>query len=332
MGNIRRGLKSGMVIGATSCFASMALAGVQFNTAADVKAITDVETALATQTDMNKLIGYYAPDAYVQDIIAPGLYHGRKQIHESFAKQFEAVKSMKGAIQDLNIVSDGKMACAAVRVSFDSEMKDGSKLAMSVRQLDVYKKIGTKWQIIMQQTSVPMDPATGMAVMNAQLPVRGPMKWSGNLFPSPAVDAVKAKEDLRHWVVNSSPIVDVDEMIKVLGPDKDALLFDLTTPGEYRGTAEIRAAYAPSMNQLKSAKIQLGDFVSESDGIFGAQQDTQSLRIVGKDDSVKVISFRETDCFHRINGKWVSFFESLSWPVDPKTGKSVITDPNAKFD
>jgi ketosteroid isomerase-like protein len=332
---MRRRIKGGIAIGAAGFLGLTALAaqaGVPFNDPADVKAINDIETALATQTDMDVLIDYYAPDAFVEDIIAPGLYRGRKQIHDSFAKQFEPVKAMKGAVQDINILSDGKLACAAVRVAFDTEMKDGSKLAMSVRQLDVYKRIGGKWQIIQEQTSVPMDSKTGMAVMNATLPVRGSMPWSDNPFPGPAMNPEKAKAELKHWVVTGSPIVDVDQMVALLGPDKEALLYDLTTPGEYRGAAEVRAAYYPSMSQLASAKIQLLDFVADSDGVFGAQTDTQNLQIVGKDGSVKVISFRETDCYHRIDGQWKSFFESLSFPVDSKTGKAVTTDPKAKFD
>jgi ketosteroid isomerase-like protein len=308
--------------------AATAAAGMPFNDPADVKAITAIEDALATQTDMKGLIGYYAPAAYVQDLMAPGIYRGRKQIEDAFAKQLAAVKALKSDVQDINILSDGKLACAALRVVFTMSMKDGSTLVAGTRQLDAFKKIDGKWEIEEEQISVPLDPKTGMAEMNAKLPVRGAISWD-NPLPGPAVDPAKAKADLKQWVVTGSPIVDVDQMVALLGPGDAALLYDLTYPGEYRGQKEIRDAYAPMMSTLASARIQLGDFADDSDGVMGFQIDTQSLELKGKDGSTKIVSFRESDCFHVVDGKWKSFFEMLSFPVDPKTGKSITADPKA---
>jgi hypothetical protein len=39
------------------------------------------------------------------------------------------------------------------------------------------------------------------------------------------------------------------------------------------------------------------------------------------------ITLRESDCMHRIGGKWYSFFEMNSFPMDPETGKSIMIDP-----
>ncbi len=44
-----------------------------FNSPTDVAAIKAIETTLGTETNMDKLIGYYADDATVLDIYAPGI-------------------------------------------------------------------------------------------------------------------------------------------------------------------------------------------------------------------------------------------------------------------
>lgn len=308
-----------------------AQAAASYNTSADVTAITTIETTLDNATDMKGLIGYYAPDALVLDMTEPGIYQGRKQIDAAFTKQFAGVASIKPALQDMNIASDGRFACVAQRVSFHTVMKDGSTFDLSQRQLDALKKIDGKWQIIQEQISVPSDPKTGMAVTNAGLKVRGQAPWSATLFDGPATTPAKADAEIRDWVVTNSPIVDVDKMVQVLGPGGLVVMYDLTTPGEYRGQAEIRTAYAPLMNSLTSAKVQLLKFVVDSDGVFAAQADTQNLQINFKNGTSKVITYRESDCYHRVGGQWKSFAESLSFPFDPKTGKSITDDAAARF-
>lgn len=310
---------------------TVAHAAVSYNDPADVTAIKTIETALDTGTDMKGVIGYYAPNALVLDMIAPGIYQGRKQIDAAFTKQFAPVASVKPALQDMNIASDGKFACVAQRVSFHTVMKDGKAFDLSQRQLDALKKIDGKWQIIQEQISVPSDPKTGMAVTNGTLPVRGDAPWSADLFSGPATTPAKADAEIRNWVVTNSPIVDVDKMVQVLGPGDLIVMYDLTTPGEYRGQKEIRTAYAPLMNSLTSAKVQLLKFVVDSDGIFAAQADTQNLQINFKNGMSKVITYRESDCYHRVDGQWKSFAESLSFPFDPKTGKSINDASAASF-
>lgn len=306
-------------------------AATPFNDPTDVQAINAIEHALATQTSMKGLIGYYAPDALVEDIMAPGLYQGRAQIRDAFDRQFVPVKSMKADIQDINIASDGTFACAALRVNVDMAMKNGTALDVSTRQLDAFKRIGGRWQIVQEQISVPMDPKTGMAVMDGRLPARGAIDWSEAMFPGPATTPARARAEIRRWVVDGSPIVDIDRMVTLYGPGNEALLYDLTTPGEYRGRGEIHDAYAPMMGTLASAAMHLGRFVADSDGQFGIQIDTQDLRITAKDGTSKIVSFRQSDCMHRVGGTWRTFFEMLSFPVDPRTGRSVARDPAASF-
>ncbi len=68
---------------------SPAAVGATFNqTGRDVDAITAIEKQLAKLNTMKDLIQYYAPDALVYDLYAPGVYRGTRQIYDGFEQQF----------------------------------------------------------------------------------------------------------------------------------------------------------------------------------------------------------------------------------------------------
>ncbi len=47
------------------------------------------------------------------------------------------------------------------------------------------------------------------------------------------------------------------------------------------------------------------------------------------DGSTKYISLRQNDCMRRVGGKWTSFFEMISFPVDQQSGKAILANPTA---
>jgi ketosteroid isomerase-like protein len=307
-----------------------ARAAPAFNAPADVKSLTAIETALATQTDMSKLIGDYAPKAVVADIAAPP-YHGRAAINAAFTQQLATLKSMHTDMGALSIASDGTLACVALTPTFTMVLKSGANLTVTTRQLDAFRKIHGAWQIEQEQISVPMDPKTGLAAMNAPVAQSAAMPWNADLVAGPATTPAKAKAEIRAWVVDGSPIVDIDKMVALFAPADQALLYDLTTPGQYRGVKAIHDDYAPLLVTLSGAKDQLLDFTVDSDGKLAVQIDTQNLQIIPKSGPTKIISFRQSDCLTYQGGKWLSFAEMLSFPADYKTGKSITVDPAASF-
>src|SRR5271168_4386461 len=125
---------------ATSAAALLTAAaiGADLNRPADVDAITAIEGQLAKLNTMKELIQYYAPDAIVYDAYAPGVFRGTKRIFNGFEQQFALGQSFTGAIPDMNILSDGKFACAAMQMQFDYTLKNGTKGAITMRQLDAF--------------------------------------------------------------------------------------------------------------------------------------------------------------------------------------------------
>ncbi|MDB6062821.1 MAG: hypothetical protein JWM78_2924 [Verrucomicrobiaceae bacterium] len=319
-----------LIVGAVACASiSFANAASTFNAPADVKAIHTIEDDLATQKSMKDLIKYYAPDAVVLDIFAPGIYKGTDQIYKGFEEQMGPMQTMKSDMPDINVATNGTFACAAMTLHFDSTMKDGKKVEVTIRQLDAFKKIDGKWLIVQQHISMPTDTKTGMAVMNGPLPVRGPIKWADNAIPASTQSPADAKADIRKFMDVGALSTSIEQLMAYYGPGDDILIYDTYFPGELRGRKEINDYYAAMMGSYSSIKVKMPEFVADSDGAFGIQIDTQDMELKMKDGSTKYISLRQSDCMRRVNNKWYSFFEMISYPVDMKTGKSIVENPTA---
>ena len=322
-----------LVAGAAALLAAAASAtAADFNKPADIAAITGIEGQLAKLNTMKELIRYYAPDAVVYDAYAPGVFRGTKRIFDGFEQQFALGQSFTGAIPDMNVVSDGKFACAAMQVHFDFTLKNGTKGSITMRQLDAFKKIGGKWLIVQQHISFPMDPKTGMGLLDSPMPIRGALAWNRNSFTGPAVALPQAKKEVRSWLDAGVLSRNLDELMSYYGPTDDIIVYDmLSPPGEFRGMKEVRDGFAPVMN-FTDPQVKLLDFVVDSDGVFAVQIDAQDITITRKDGTKSNFLLRQSDCMRRMDGKWYSVFEAISVPVDGKTGKSVTKASAITFD
>jgi ketosteroid isomerase-like protein len=324
MHNLGKSARQALAAGAAALVTAVAAgAGVDFNKPADIDAITGVEAQLAKLNTMKELIQYYAPQAVVYDAYAPGVFRGTKQIFDGFEQQFAQGQSFTGAIPDMNILSDGKFGCAAMQVHFDYTLKNGTKGSITMRQLDAFKKIGGKWLIVQQHISFPMDPKTGLGLLDSPMPIRGALAWNRKSFDGPAVAPEQAKKEVRSWLDVGVLSRNLDELMSYYGPTDDIIVYDmLYPPGEFRGMKEVREGFAPVMNYT-DPKVKMLDFVVESDGVFAVQIDAQDITVTHKDGTQSNFLLRQSDCMRRMDGKWYSVFEAISVPVDPKTGKSV---------
>lgn len=294
-----------------------------FNAPADVAEISSLETALATETSMDKLIGYYAPHAIVLDIYAPGIYKGRDQIYAGLAPQMAAVKTMTHKMAEMNIASDGNFACAAMQIEFDIVLKDGKTLSLSVRQLDAFRKIGSDWKIVQQHISLPIDGKTGMAVLDGPVKARGAITWSKMPLPGPASTPDAAKAAIREWMDIGGASTSLDMLMGYYGPGDDILVYDSYYPSNLRGLKEVRAYYAAIMGSYTDIKLSMPTFVADSDGLFGIQIDTQQITLKMKDGSTRKMALRQSDCMRKSGDNWYSFLEHISVAIDSKTGKGV---------
>ncbi len=312
-----------------SCLAMLASCAnvekpITFNAPADLAAIKLIETTMATETHMDKLIGYYADDATVLDIYAPGIYKGRDQIYAGFATQMAAIQSITHRVAEMSVTTNGNFACAASQIEFDAVFNDGKKMSLSVRQLDAFKKIGNEWKIVQQHISLPIDPKSGAAIVDGPVNARGEIAWSKDPLPGPASTPEEAKAAIRTWMDVGGASTSLDMLMGYYGPGDDILVYD-SFASNLRSMKEVRAHYAAIMNSYTDIKLEMPNFVVDSDGVFGVQLDIQRITLTMKDGSTQKLALRQSDCMRKSGDKWYSFLEHLSFAVDPKTGQGVVS-------
>jgi ketosteroid isomerase-like protein len=304
-----------------------AVVALPFNDPKDVQSITAIEEYIATQTDPSLVMKHYADDAVVADIFTPGVYKGKVGILAAFSAQMKSVQAMKHEIRGLNIASNGNFACAASTIRFDATTQDGKSMALTVRELDAFKKINGEWQIVQQHISLPVDMKTGTAVMNGDMAARGLIKWGETPFAD-STTSEQAKKDLAQWLEIGTHVENAAQLMEYYDPEGDPVLYDIFYPGELRGRKEIGDFYEKSFT-YSSVDMKFPTMIVDSDGSFGIHFSEQDMRLHNQDGSTQFISLRQSDCLRREGDKWVSFFEMLSVPVNPADGKAVMANPGA---
>jgi ketosteroid isomerase-like protein len=311
------------VASATASFAQSARQPV-FNAPADVAAIRQVEETLTTEIDIDKVLPLYADDAVVLDLFSPGVFQGKAQIRAGFAPQMAPVRSMARTTPEITVATDGQFGCAASQIAYDTVMKDGSTFKMNLRELDALKKIDGQWRVVQQHISFPVDPATMMAQTSAPIQPRV-LTWSAYPLAPISTTPARGKAEIREYLEVGGASVGLEKLMKYYGPGDDTLLYDAFSPKALIGRKEIADFYTPMMNSYTAIKLAMPLFTADTDGSFGIQIDTQHLTLTMKDGSSRNLALRQSDCMRRVGGKWYSFMEMISYPVDAKTMKAQIT-------
>ncbi|WP_371433277.1 nuclear transport factor 2 family protein [Novosphingobium sp.] len=295
-----------------------------FNAKADVEAIKKVEEILATEIDIDKVMPLYADNAVVLDLFSPGIFQGKAQIRAGFAPQLAAIRSISRTTPEMTVATNGTFGCAASQVAYQTEMKDGTKFAMNVRVLDALKKINGKWQVVQQHMSFPVDPATMSGQTSAPIQPRT-LVWSAHPLAPVSTTPARAKAQIREYMDVGGASVGLEKLMNYYGPTDDTLLYDAFSPKALIGKKEIADFYGPIMGSYHGISLTMPLFAVDSDGSFGVQIDTQHLTLNMNDGTKRNVALRQSDCMRRVGGKWYSFMEMISYPVDAKTLKAQMT-------
>jgi ketosteroid isomerase-like protein len=314
-----------LLAGVTPATQAATQAASIWNKPADVQAITAVENTMASATDAQQLIQHFAPNATVLDAFAPGIHEGKDQILKALTQKLAPIKTIDHKITEINIATDGKFACSAAQIHYDYALKDGATQSAEFRQLDAFKKVQGKWQLIHQQISQPVDFKTTAVVANSTLPVRGSIKWIDTSFGDTAIAPAAAIDEIKDWTERALRVTGIGPAMHFYGPGDDVLLYGEFYPGNIRGLTEIESFYGPIMNSYTSIDVKNPVFAADSDGLLGAQIDTQVLKLHMNDGSKRDIAIRQSDCLRRVNGQWHTFLEMVSFPIDRSNGKAVMT-------
>lgn len=292
-----------------------------FNANNDVAVIRQVEEALATELDIDKVMLHYADHAVVIDLYSPDVFQGKTEIRAGFAPQLAAIRSVKKSTPELTIATNGRFACAASQTAFETLMKDGTTTKMNVRVLDAFKKMGGKWRVVQRHLSFPVDPGTFVAQREAPIQPRT-LTWSAQPLAPASTTEEMANAEIKEFMDVGGASVGLEKLLTYYGPGDDTLLYDAFSPKAVIGKKEIADFYAPIMDSYHGISLTMPMFAVDSDGSFGVQIDTQKLTLNLKDGTTRNVALRQSDCMRRVGGKWYSFLEMISYPIDAQTMKA----------
>jgi ketosteroid isomerase-like protein len=137
--------------------------------ALEIRQLLDRWTAAFEAKNLEGVMAYYAPgdrlDSY--DIVPPLQYKGAAAYRKDYADFFA---QFKGPIhieeRDVDIEADANVAFAHGLERLTGTMSNGTPVDMWMRWTSGYRKIGGRWYALHDHVSVPVDLATGKAVMN----------------------------------------------------------------------------------------------------------------------------------------------------------------------
>lgn len=118
--------------------------------------------------------------------------------------------------------------------------------------------------------------------------------------------------------------VDPAKLAAFYAPGATPVLYEGIAPGVYRGNAAIVQAYAAQMVGLKSLKAEVIELTIDTSGDLGTAFAVLRVTAGTADGQSRTATFRETDIFRRINGRWLIVHQHTSYPVDAQSGKALF--------
>jgi ketosteroid isomerase-like protein len=145
----------------------MAVEEHKTNDEAEIKRVIERGVEGIRAKDLDGIVSMYAPDLVAFDIVPPLQYVGA----DTYRKHWEAALSLFPGpvdyeIADLSITVGDDVAFAHSFNRLIGTMNNGQKFGNWLRWTACFRKINGKWLIAHMQASVPVDLATGKAVLD----------------------------------------------------------------------------------------------------------------------------------------------------------------------
>ena len=125
---------------------------------------------------------------------------------------------------------------------------------------------------------------------------------------------IRALEDKFAAAFNAK---DVDAIMKLYVPGDELLVFDLAPPRQYVGWDAYKKDWQGVFASMPGAlKFEVRDLGITTDGRLGWSHSIQQLNWTGPGGKPMEITVRVTDCYRKVDGKWLIALEHVSVPVD----------------
>jgi ketosteroid isomerase-like protein len=116
---------------------------------------------------------------------------------------------------------------------------------------------------------------------------------------------------------------DVDAIMKNYAPGTELFVFDVTPPRQHVGFEDYKKDWQDffaAFGHVDTFEVQ--DLSIETDGKLAYSHSIQPVVMAVKDGSKFNLTVRVTDCYRKIDGKWLITQEHVSVPVDINTGRA----------
>jgi len=116
---------------------------------------------------------------------------------------------------------------------------------------------------------------------------------------------------------------DVDAIMKGYAPGAELFVFDVTPPRQHVGFDDYKKDWQDFFSAFPGPvdKFEVQDLSIVTDGKLAYSHSIQPAILTAKDGSKFSLTVRVTDCYRKVNGRWLITQEHLSVPVDLESGK-----------
>lgn len=137
-----------------------------------------------------------------------------------------------------------------------------------------------------------------------------------------ATDKAEIQRLIDHWT-KAIHDKDIDGIMSVYAPE--VVVFDIVPPLQYKGKDAYRIDYTKSLDPYKAPiDTEIRDLTITTGDTVAFSRSIQHLSGSLKNGEKSELWMRVTDCYRKINGKWLVVHEHISVPADFETGKAVL--------
>ena len=130
--------------------------------------ITAIEHEMAGAQGVNGVTRTWAPDMVWYEI-GPVEIHGGKPATSLTAKQFQALGQVRTRILRLQVNADCELGYAFSVQNFVADTANGkTTINFMMRETDIFERRAGKWSLVHQHLSLPVDLASGQAVISSR--------------------------------------------------------------------------------------------------------------------------------------------------------------------
>ena len=138
------------------------------NAKSDIEALESHFASAFNASDVDAIMQSYAPDVFVFDAVPPRQYVGADAYRKDWQGLFSGFKGpVKFVLSDLDVTTAGTVAYGHSIQHLSGTNQKGKAVDLTVRVTDVYRKIGSKWLIVQEHVSFPVDLETGKPDMTS---------------------------------------------------------------------------------------------------------------------------------------------------------------------